>query len=341
MTTIQILVTREADRDAFKELLPSQYEIEQGSEVCDAALYLVEESILPEYEDTLRQQIDDTHPVFCPIIVVQNPNTLRPPSLPADSEADSPVLVDDILRAPVTRQSLRKRVESLLKRRSQSREVSEQLAELEEKNHQIEQIVSVISHDLRNPLNVAQGRIDISRTDADNEHLATATNALERMETLISEVLTMSRQGAEVEETTRVTLADLVEECWQSVATKDANVVVDDDLVFRADPDRCRHLFENLFRNAVEHGGAAVTIRIGTFRDEDGFYVEDDGPGIAQEDRELVFERGYTTGDDGTGLGLSIVEGIVSAHDWTARITTGRDGGLRFEVSNVVVVQSC
>lgn len=176
--------------------------------------------------------------------------------------------------------------------------------------------------------------------DTDNEDLAAAANALDRMETLLSEVLTMTRPRAEVEEPIRVRLAELVDECWQSVATEDANLVVEEDLVFQADPDRCRHLFENLFRNAVEHGSGTVMIHVGTLGDDDGFYVEDDGPGIPQEKREQVFERGYTTGDDGTGLGLSIVEEIVFAHNWTIRVTTSRNGGARFEIRDVVVAQS-
>lgn len=80
-----------------------------------------------------------------------------------------------------------------------------------------------------------------------------------------------------------------------------------------------------------------MSIRVGPLDNGDGFYVEDDGPGIPAADREQVFESGYTTGTDGLGLGLSIVGGVVDAHGWTIAVGAGADGGARFEVSGVVV----
>jgi len=100
------------------------------------------------------------------------------------------------------------------------------------------------------------------------------------------------------------------------------------------DDDRLRNLFENLFRNAVDHGSNDATVWVGTT--EDGFYVEDDGPGIPDDDKESVFESGFTTG--GTGLGLAIVEQIADAHDWTVHVEDGRRGGARFVFSGVDLV---
>ena len=62
----------------------------------------------------------------------------------------------------------------------------------------------------------------------------------------------------------------------------------------------------------------------------DGFYIEDDGPGIPPEDRDQVFEWGYSTGAGGTGYGLAIVGEVASAHGWDVRVTDGDDGA-RFE----------
>ncbi|MFB6164366.1 MAG: sensor histidine kinase, partial [Haloarculaceae archaeon] len=90
-------------------------------------------------------------------------------------------------------------------------------------------------------------------------------------------------------------------------------------------------------QDAVEHDStspsnaedASVTVWIGAL--EDGFYVEDDGPGIPPDERAEVFDPGYTTATRGTGFGLHIVEQIAEAHDWDASITSGRAGGARFE----------
>jgi signal transduction histidine kinase len=99
-----------------------------------------------------------------------------------------------------------------------------------------------------------------------------------------------------------------------------------------ADPDRLRRLFENLFSNAVAHGGAQVTVTVGAVDgDADGFYVADDGPGIDPEHRDTVFEPGVSMSADGTGFGLAIVERIADAHDWNVDLTEGADGGARFE----------
>jgi signal transduction histidine kinase len=78
-----------------------------------------------------------------------------------------------------------------------------------------------------------------------------------------------------------------------------------------------------------------VTVTVGDL--DRGFYIEDDGPGIPETDREKVFEAGHTTSADGTGFGLSIVKEIVEAHDWEIRITDGTDGGARFEVTGVEI----
>jgi nitrogen-specific signal transduction histidine kinase len=212
----------------------------------------------------------------------------------------------------------------------------------QEKLDRLDQFASVLSHDLRNPLNVAQGRVDMARKDTDNEHLESAEKALQRMESMIADVLAMARQGPDIEAEDRrqVRLSDLVEECWESVATADATLQITDDVIFYADPDRCQQLFENLIRNAIEHGSPAVRIRVGSLVDRAGFFFEDDGTGIPEPKREEIFETGYSTGGEGIGLGLTIVEGIVSAHHWSIHATEGRDGGARFEVSDVVVDQS-
>jgi signal transduction histidine kinase len=101
-------------------------------------------------------------------------------------------------------------------------------------------------------------------------------------------------------------------------------------------------VFENLFRNAVEHGGSDVTVTIRTIEpihtstraDADrraGFYVADDGPGIPVEKRDEVFEPGHSSAQGGTGFGLTIVKRIVQAHGWELSVADGTDSGARFE----------
>jgi PAS domain S-box-containing protein len=207
-------------------------------------------------------------------------------------------------------------------------------------NERLEEFTSVVSHDLRNPLNVAQARATMLQDrcdDASQEHLNKTVTALERMESIIEDTLALARQGDTVAEMTPIRITSLVEQCWEGVETAGATLEIADEFTVCGDRDRLRHIFENLFRNAVEHGGDDVTVRVGRVS-EDRFYVEDNGPGIPAGDCETVFEAGHTSATGGTGFGLTIVKRIAEAHGWQVSVTHGRDGGARFEFDTVEVI---
>ena len=205
--------------------------------------------------------------------------------------------------------------------------------ELERQNEQLEQFASVVSHDLRNPLTVARGRLELLREESDSEHVDAIDSAHQRMDTLIDDLLTLARDGASPASLVLLDLEPFVQTCWQNVDTKAATLRTERDRSIRADESRLRQLFENLIRNAVEHGGDDVTVTVGELAD--GFYVEDDGPGIPEPDRGDVFDAGYSTAVEGTGFGLSIVKQVAEAHGWPVRVGSGTDGGARFEFTDV------
>lgn len=204
---------------------------------------------------------------------------------------------------------------------------------LRRENERLDEFASIIAHDLRNPLNVAQTRTELAAMDCESEHLEHVHGAHERMETMLEDTLTLARQGKMVSEREFVRLAEVVAECQTVIETGKATIDVEDDVAVHGDRDRVRQVVENLIANAVEHGGPAVRVRVGTL--EDGFYVEDNGPGIPEDEREMVFEPGQTTSEDGAGFGLTIVSRIVEAHGWEVSVTEGADGGARFEVTGV------
>ena len=212
-------------------------------------------------------------------------------------------------------------------------------SQVQRERDRLEEFASVVSHDLRNPLNTAMGHVDLVAVDGDDDHLEAVEDSLSRMETLIDDLLTLARDGAQVEDLTAVNLADLSREAWGTAETRDADLAVTvDRAVVRADRSRLRQLLENLFRNAVDHGGADVAVRVGPLDDASGFFVEDDGPGIPASERDEVFESGFTTSEEGTGFGLRIVEEIAAAHEWTVTVCEGSEGGARFEVGGVEFV---
>ena len=213
--------------------------------------------------------------------------------------------------------------------------------ELERQNERLDRFASLLSHDLRNPLTVAQGRFDLINAELppENEHASTVQNALDRMGSMIEDILAMARQGQPVETGAPVQLASIAEQCWEMVETTDGSLTVKNDWTILADEKRLVLLFENLMRNAIDHGGSETALRIGPLPDQDGFFVEDDGPGIPEADREQVFEAGYSTDEDGTGFGLSIVADIVAAHGWDIQVTDSATGGARFEITGVEFVE--
>jgi PAS domain S-box-containing protein len=205
--------------------------------------------------------------------------------------------------------------------------------ELERQNERLAEFASIVSHDLRSPLNVARSRAKLARSESDLSHLDDVIRAHDRMAALIDDLLTLARAGERIAETEPVGLATLVDRCWADVRSADATLRVETDRTVRADRSRLRQLLENLVRNAVEHAGSDVLVTVGDVAD--GFYVADDGPGVPPEDRDDVFEAGYSTADDGTGFGLRIVEQVADAHGWRVEVTESADGGARFEVRAV------
>jgi len=212
-----------------------------------------------------------------------------------------------------------------------TRDVTDRLKyekQLERQNERLERFAGVISHDLRNPLEVAFARLEFAQETGDSEHFDAAEDALDRMNALIDDVLTLARQGETVDDPEPVDLDVAATDAWAVVDTRDATLEVRGTKTVQADPGRLQQLLENVFRNAIEHAGDDVTVSIGDLDDEPGFFVADDGSGIPETDRESVFDSGYSTSDSGTGLGLSIVRTIAEAHGWEVRVTETRAADL-------------
>jgi len=205
--------------------------------------------------------------------------------------------------------------------------------ELERQNERLDEFTSVVSHDLRNPLTVLGGAIEMAERTGDAEHFGRARRSVDRMEQLVDDLRTLAKQGNRVTDLEPIRLERIARASWQTVETPEADLRVETDQTVMADETRLKQLFENCIGNAVEHGDGAVTVTVGDC--DSGFYIADDGPGIPPEDRETVFESGYSTAEEGTGFGLSIVQSIVEAHGWEIDLVESDDGGARFEVTGV------
>lgn len=216
-------------------------------------------------------------------------------------------------------------------------EQKERERRLEEQNARLNDFASVVTHDIRSPMEVVKNHIDIARETGELERLDRAGAALDRMDDLVRELLQLARQGEDLSRTEPTSLASIARAAWRHVATGEETLVVDDDAVLEADAGRLSQALENLYINAVEHSGEAspVTVTVGVTDDGEGVYVADDGRGIPPEDRERVFKGGYSSGSDTSGYGLTIVRQVASAHGWDVAVTDSDRGGARFEFRDV------
>jgi signal transduction histidine kinase len=217
--------------------------------------------------------------------------------------------------------------------------------DLRRKNERLEAFVDVITHDIPNHLTVAQTRVDLTRSHEELAHLDQVSAAHDRIESVISDMHTLVDHGEQIDSTTWVRLADVVNGCWQNCREEQSSGRLElGELGYvRADESRLKQLLENLFWNALDHAGPDPTIHVGLL--EEGFIIEDDGPGIPASNREDVLSPGFTEGsDEHSGFGLAIVAEIARAHGWNVTITESElDGtdednpGARFEFTNVTV----
>ncbi|WP_138007159.1 ATP-binding response regulator [Halalkalirubrum salinum] len=231
---------------------------------------------------------------------------------------------------------------------------------IERQNDRLNEFATVLSHDLRSPLTVAHGRLELVQEEYDSDNIDAALNAIDRMNTLVDDLLRLAKEPDPDVELRSVSLASVARDCWGTVSVPEATLSIESDQTIDAEPSRLRQLLENLFRNSVEHSstgnrakpddavkhgatahrtqpsqadeGARVSIdvRVGGLSDG-GFFVEDSGPGIAPDERTDVLEMGYSTSPDNTGFGLAIVKDIATEHGWEMQITESTAGGARFE----------
>ena len=228
-----------------------------------------------------------------------------------------------------------------------------QTRQLERQNERLDRFASQVSHDLRNPLSAAMGRLELAIEEhGGDEDLLAVKRSLNDADARIDEMLEFARIGNVVADPQPVSLSDTADRAWGTVDTGDATIELPDGVEVSGDEERIERLLENLIRNSIEHGAtgsrpqtadsptdrdtgdSAVSIRIGSLRNGSGFFFEDDGVGIPADDRETVFESGYTTSEAGSGFGLAIVREIASAHGWAVRVTESSAGGARFEFDN-------
>jgi signal transduction histidine kinase len=223
--------------------------------------------------------------------------------------------------------------------------------ELRRENERLSTFASAVSHDLKNPLSVASGYLDLTlnrgATDGADatgvgsettRNLRAVADAVGRATGIVDDLLVLARTPS-VDTDEAVPLADVVADAWSDIdAPADRLTVTTNDQSVVCEPGLLRQLLVNLLSNAVEHGDPGCDIRVKPLSDGQGFAVENDGEPVPTETRSAVFEPGRTGDRNGTGLGLAVVDQVAEAHGWDVVATETSDGDARFEVTGVETV---
>lgn len=330
MAKIQLLFNGEGNTRALASLVGKYHTPVIDNELRESDLYIVGESVFPQYRDELLAWKQEQIPEFCPVVLIrreQAPITVDLPDPTADS---SPLLVNAVIKSPVGKQALFRTISNLLARRKQTEGLT---TELQERNERLEQFARMLRHELRNPLNVMDGYLDLAREEGSADSFDACQESVDHMNKLLEDTLIIIDGGEAGFDPEPVDLATICDDCWKVITAEEAQLEITETRQIRADEGRLKQLLENLFRNAVEHTGPDVTVTVGELAD--GFYIEDDGMGITQKERNRVFEEGYSGDSAGTGIGLAVVESVGDLHGWNVRVGQSEDGGARFEITNV------
>jgi len=203
--------------------------------------------------------------------------------------------------------------------------------QLKSRIEQLDQFASMVSHDLRNPCSSIRAKVKLYEETGDTDRLDGIESEIERIEAIITDMLTLTQSGSVDSDSEPCSLEAVATTAWEAIDTQAATLAVETDLTVTADESHLRSLFENLFKNAVGHGGETVTVTVHALADEAGFAVSDTGSGSPPDIRDQVFEHGFSTGYGGTGVGLTIIGRIAEAHGWEVDLSESDSGGARFE----------
>jgi PAS domain S-box-containing protein len=204
--------------------------------------------------------------------------------------------------------------------------------QLERQNERFDELASVVSHDLQTPIQTIEGRLELAVETGDTAHVENALDAVDRLNELREDLVAMLRAKEIVGEMEEIDVGKLAESAWKAVNSLGGSTLeIVENVRMEGDPDATQRLLQNLLSNSVEHAEGSTSIHVGEVAE--GFYVEDDGPGIEPEDRGKVFTPGFSTKSGGSGMGMASVRQIVEEHGWEIEIVEPETlDGVRFEV---------
>lgn len=227
-------------------------------------------------------------------------------------------------------------------------ELERRNAELERSNRELEQFASIVSHDLKSPLQVVRGFVELLGRDAEahggstdaQTYVSAALRGATRMDRLIDDLLVYSRAGQRPASFVPVALdtiaAEVLADSAAMIAETDAAVEIDPLPTVEGDATQLRQLLQNLVTNAIKfrNADARPSVHVHSAEDDDHWivHVDDNGIGIEPEHRHEIFAmftRLHAGDRPGSGIGLAICARVVANHGGEIWADDSPDGGAR------------
>ena len=229
--------------------------------------------------------------------------------------------------------------EEIQQRVIKERQLAERL-EYQEKTAMIGRVAGGVAHELGAPLNVIQGRADIlarhELTDEQRRQLNDIGFQVGRMTTIIQQLLDCFRHAPDSRRPVSLdaVLKNVLDRAGEDEKCRGKRLRSQGfkaDARVRAEPMRLELACLNVVRNACQAARSEVVLSLHCNHSEWEVRVDDDGPGIAAEKREAVFEPFYSTrpAGEGTGLGLAVVSSVLKEHGGRIEIKNNEAGGCR------------
>lgn len=198
------------------------------------------------------------------------------------------------------------------------------------------------AHEIRNPLTIIQGFLQLMNASLDEEelkkfHVPLILEELDRINQIVEEMLMLAKPG--VPQMTEMDLQELIRgilPLFSGNLPSNVSLSVDVHSVqVMVDAAQFKQVFYNLFRNSLEAMGEQGKIRLFSklTEEEVHIYVDDDGPGIPDELKDDIFEPFVSTKKKGTGLGLAIIRRIIESHQGRITLVDKEERGTRFKIS--------
>jgi len=219
--------------------------------------------------------------------------------------------------------------------------LEEQLARTE-KLASLGQMISGVAHEIRNPLGIIRGTVQLMERDFKNdtrlaEYIKIVKEQSDRESKVIQELLDYARPSKQILLEIDINMLIKSVLSFTNKYIQDKHVKIINELqekmsLVNIDCDKIKQVFVNIIINACEAMENGGILKIST-KEENGFIItsfEDNGAGMDAEEIKNIFNPYYTTKASGTGLGLSISNGIIQLHGGSIEVTSKKGEGSKF-----------